>query len=92
MNIGRAQEIALLALGWLASNDDLLPVFLGASGASLEDLRTGAAELDNQASVLDFLLMEDEWIIACCDTTGVPYGELAEARQTLPGGALPNWT
>lgn len=92
MTVGRAEEIALLALGWLAGNDELLPVFLGASGATLEDLRAGASEPSFLGSILDFLMMDDAWVIACCDSLQMPYEALQQARQTLPGGTLPNWT
>lgn len=92
MQQDRAEEIALLALGWLAGNEDLLPVFMGASGASLADLRAGAADPAFLGSVLDFILMDDAWVIACCEASGMACETLMHARQTLPGGALPNWT
>lgn len=92
MQQDRAEEIALIALGWLAANEDLLPVFMGASGAGPDDLRNGAGDPAFLASVLDFLLMDDAWVIACCEAAGMAYETLMQARQTLPGGALPNWT
>lgn len=92
MNATRAEEVALLALGWLVGNDALLPVFQGASGVSAEDLRTGARDPVFLASVLDFLMMDDAWVIAVCDHLGLPHGALFELRQQLPGGDLPNWT
>ncbi|WP_370253075.1 DUF3572 domain-containing protein [Nioella sp.] len=92
MILDRAEEIALLALGWLAGNDDLMPVFLGASGASAEDLRNGASDPAYLGSVLDFILMDDAWVVACCDALSLPYETLMQARQKLPGGELPNWT
>jgi len=48
-----AETIALQALGWLAASDDLLPVFLGATGACEADLRARAAEPEFLGSVLD---------------------------------------
>jgi hypothetical protein len=87
-----AEALALEALGWLAGNDDLLPVFLGASGASLDDLRTRAAAPDFLGAVLDFILMDDAWVIAFCDTAGRAYTEVAAARAALPGGQQVNWT
>jgi len=92
MQQDRAEEIALLALGWLAGNEELLPVFLGASGAGLDDLRAGAADPAFQAAVLDFLLMDDAWVMACCEALTLPFDTLVQARQALPGGCLPNWT
>ncbi|MCV2863560.1 DUF3572 domain-containing protein [Defluviimonas sp. WL0075] len=85
-----AETVALHALGWIAGNDELLPVFLGASGLRPADLLGRAAEPEVLASVLDFLLMDDAWVIACCDGAGLGYQSLRRARQALPGAA-PEW-
>ncbi|MDE3079614.1 MAG: DUF3572 domain-containing protein [Paracoccaceae bacterium] len=87
-----AETLALQVLGWLVSNDELLPVFLGASGASLADLRGRARDPVFLASVLDFLLMDDAWIVAFCDAAGLPYDAPMTARQALPGGHQTHWT
>lgn len=87
-----AETVALRALAWLAANDDLLPVFLGASGASLADLKAAADQPEVLASILDFLCMDDAWVVGFCDAAGLPYDAPARARQLLPGGAQPNWT
>ena len=92
MNVERAAEISLNAMAWLVGNDELLPVFLGSTGASIEDLRAQAAESGMQLSLLDFLMMDDAWVMACCDHLGLPYEALFEARQSLPGGAMTHWT
>jgi len=83
---------AMRALAWLAAQEDLVGVFLGYTGTSLEDLRARAAEPEFLASVLDFVLMDDAWVIACADALEVAPGRLIEMRQALPGGGLPNWT
>lgn len=87
-----AETLALQALGWLVSNEDLLPVFLGASGASLPELRGRAEDPVFLASVLDFLLMDDAWIVAFCDVMGLDYEAPMAARQALPGGEQTHWT
>ena len=87
-----AETFALQALAWLVANDDLLPVFLGATGASESDLRDQAGAPEFLGSVLDFLMMNDAWVIEFCDTISAPYGRLMLARATLPGGAQVNWT
>lgn len=87
-----AETLALRALGWLAGNEEILPVFLGATGASLADLARGAARPDFLGSVLDFLLMDDAWIVAFCDAEGLPYDAPLAARAALPGGASTHWT
>jgi len=88
----RAEMIALQALGWLAGNDDLMPVFLGATGASAQDLRAQAGDPAFLGSVLDFLMMDDAWVIAFCDASALAYEAPMQARQLLPGGAQVHWT
>jgi len=87
-----AQIVALRALSWLVSNDTLLPIFLGSTGAGETDLKERAGEPEFLASVLDFLLMDDTWIIAFCGSAGLPGEAVMRARAELPGGALPHWT
>jgi hypothetical protein len=81
-----AELLAIQALGWLAGNDDLLPVFLGATGASVGDLAQGAGNPSFLASVLDFLMNDDAWVIEFCDATGHRYTDPMQARAWLPGG------
>ncbi|WP_300029071.1 DUF3572 domain-containing protein [uncultured Roseobacter sp.] len=87
-----AETLALQVLGWLAGNDELLPVFLGSSGASREDLRAGAGDPAFLGSVLDFVMMDDAWVIAACDALTLRYDSLMQARMALPGGEQVNWT
>ena len=92
MNKEQAEAVALQALGWIAASDDLMGVFLGASGASIADVRAQANDPAFLGSVLDFLLMDDAWITGFCDAHNYDYQQPMKARQMLPGGDLPNWT
>lgn len=87
-----AETVALQALGWLVGNEELLPVFLGSSGAAEADLRTRAADPEFLGSVLEFLTMDDAWVMAFCDAHGHTYETPLHARWALPGGAPVNWT
>lgn len=87
-----AEATALNLLGWLVGEDDLLPVFMGSTGADAEMLRTHAADREFLGSVLDFLLMDDAWVMRACDALHMPYEQIAQARQCLPGGAQIHWT
>jgi len=87
-----AQTLALQALGWIAADNEVFPVFLTASGATLGELRARAADPDFLAAVLDFLLQDDRSVIAFCDAAGQPYTAPQAARAALPGGAEINWT
>lgn len=88
----RAEAIALQALGFLVSDEDLLPVFMGSSGVSAEDLRSGANDPAFLGSVLDFLLMNDQWVIRFCDQNDLNYSDIYPARYALPGSEQVNWT
>ncbi len=87
-----AEAVALRALAWLVGNDDLLPVFMGATGASARDLRERAQDVEFLASVLDFLIMDDAWVLAFCNAEELPPTLPMRARAALPGGAQPHWT
>ncbi len=87
-----AETLALQALGWLAANDDLLPVFLGSTGASEADVRARAEDPVFLGAVLDFLMLDDAWVIGFCDAQALPYARIMQARAALPGGEQVNWT
>ncbi|SNR64642.1 DUF3572 domain-containing protein [Puniceibacterium sediminis] len=94
MAIGRerAEVIGLQAVAWLAANEELLPIFQGSTGASEDDFRRGLSDPVFQGSVLDFLLMDDAWIMAFCDTQSLGYELLMQVRAMLPGGEQVHWT
>ena len=87
-----AETRALELLAWLVGEEDLMPVFLGATGASADDVKARAANPDFLASFMDFLMMDDEWIIKAAEATGQAPESIAQIRAGLPGGQLPNWT
>jgi len=87
-----AETRAMGALGWLAGQDELFPVFLGATGTSEADVRARAGEPEFLASVVDFLLLDDAWVIDCAKALGWRPEEVMQIRAALPGGDLPNWT
>lgn len=88
----QAETVAIQALGWMAGNDEVLGQFMGASGASIDDLRTGAGDPAFLGALLDFLMLEDAWVMAFCDAAGLPYDAPMRARAALPGGAQMHWT
>ena len=94
MSISReaSETLGLQALTWLVGNDDLLHVFLGASGASVDDLKTQAGNSDFLVSGFDFLLMDDAWVMAFCDETGRAYTDPMIAAQVLGGTSKTHWT
>ena len=92
MTQDRAEMIAAKALGWLADNGELVSAFLGATGSNAEDLRAQADEPAFLISILDFLAMNDAWIVAFCDAEDLPYEAPMQARNALPGGTEVHWT
>lgn len=87
-----AETVALQALAWLVSNDELLPVFLGATGASEGDLRARAVEAEFLGSVLEFLTLNDAWVMAFCDAGNLAYEQPMLAAQVLQGPGRTHWT
>jgi hypothetical protein len=87
-----AETRALTVLAWLASDEELLPVFMGATGTAEVDLRTRISDPDFLASVIDFLRMDDSWVLQAAEGTGIPAEDFAAIRAGLPGGDIPDWT
>ena len=92
MDADSAQTAALKILGWIASDDELLPVFLGASGVQVDDLKTRAGDPEFLASLVDFVMMDDAWIVRASEVCGWPPEEITIIRAGLPGGDQPHWT
>ncbi len=88
----RAEIIALQALAWLAGNDDLCPVFLGATGGTVDELRDRATDPAFQVAVLEFITMDDAWVMAFCDTIDLGYDQPLRARYAFPGAQEMTWT
>ncbi|PTQ71272.1 DUF3572 domain-containing protein [Celeribacter persicus] len=87
-----AEVIGLKVLAWLASEEEIFPVFLGSSGVSAGELMARAGEVEILTAVLDFVTMDDAWVHACAAATGLDPHDPMRARQALPGGAQINWT
>ncbi|SHI64165.1 DUF3572 domain-containing protein [Wenxinia saemankumensis] len=88
----RAEEIALSALGWLVANDELRDVFLGSTGLSPEELRQRAGDEDLLVSVLEFVTMDDAWVLGWSRETGHPPEAAMTAHAVLAGTARTHWT
>lgn len=87
----RAEEIAILALGWLARDTDIMGAFLGSTGLAASDLPQMAAAPEFLAAVLDFLLTSDAWVVAFAAEYQLDPAEAGEARQVLAGAEM-HWT
>jgi hypothetical protein len=43
-------------------------------------------------AVLEFITMDDAWVMAFCDTIGLAYELPLQARYALPGAQNIHWT
>jgi hypothetical protein len=92
MTPAAAETIGLQALTWLVGNEELCPVFMGSTGASVDDLRIRANDPAFLGSVLEFLTMTDAWVMAFCEASNLKYDQPLAARYALPGAQDMHWT
>ena len=82
-----AEILALEALGWLAGQDQALDRFLAVSGLEPADLRQSAGRPDLGLAVLEFLLADEQLLLAFCETTATVPRAVQMARHRLEGAA-----
>ena len=87
-----AETVALQALAWLVADQELVDVFLGSTGASIEDLRSNAGSRETSMAVLDFLVMNDAWVEAVSLANSWGPETVLAARAVLLGEAGMQWT
>ena len=92
MKLETAETVALRALAWVAADPERAGHFLNATGASAGSLAERAQDTDFLISVLDFLMLDDAWVIAFCEAEGLEFETPAAARAALPGGGAVHWT
>ena len=92
--IGResAETIAAQALAWLASEPERINGFLTMSGLSPSELMARAGDVRVLGAALDYLMTEDNMVMAFCDAAGLAYTVPQAARAALPGGEQWHWT
>lgn len=87
-----AEVVALQALGWMASEADMIGGFLGASGLAQDEIAGRTRDPVFLAAILDFCLESDDRVLACAAALQVAPEAIGRARRALPGGADPHWT
>ena len=87
-----AETRALEVLTWVLSEDDLIQVFMGATGASQNDLRSNTLSHEFLLSILDFVLMDDRWVISCSKFLNIDPSKIQLIRMSLDGGQEVTWT
>ena len=92
MNKEIAETRALEVLTWVLSEDDLIQVFMGTTGASQNDLRSNTLSHEFLVSILDFVLMDDRWVISCSKFLNIDPSQIQLIRMSLDGGQEVTWT
>lgn len=92
MTLEEAETYALKATNWLVSNQDVLDIFMGSSGVSEITIKSDFHDGVFLAAVLDFLLLDDNWVITACEAMQLKPEAMSAARLLLPGGEKVNWT
>jgi hypothetical protein len=87
-----AETEALTMLAWLAADEDVFGAFLAACGAGVGDVANRASDPVFLASVVDFVLTEDAYVLAWAKSTGRKPETIMQVRAGLPGGQSWNWT
>ena len=87
-----AETRALEVLTWVLSEDDLIQVFMGTTGASQNDLRSNTLNHEFLISIVDFVLMDDRWVISCGKFLNIDPSQIKLIRMSLDGGQEVNWT
>jgi len=92
MTAQEAEIYALKVTNWLISNQDLLDVFMSSTGVSEATIKSDFHDGVFLAAILDFLLLEDKWVIDACDAMQLEPDAMHSARLMLPGGEKVTWT
>lgn len=92
MKADQAELIAIQALGYIATEEELLFAFVDLTGLSSDELLARASEPEILGGVLDFILMDDQRLLAFCETANLKPEIPGAARRLLPGGEEVHWT
>jgi hypothetical protein len=92
MNADQAELIAIQALGHVAAEEDLLFAFVDLCGLNPAELRDRAGDPEILGGVLDFILQDDQRLLAFCETASLRPEMPGIARKLLPGGEEVHWT
>jgi hypothetical protein len=81
-----AEITALRGLAYLASSGSAIARFVEVSGVEPAELRARAGDKDFLASVLDFLLADDDLLLGFCGEESFDPKEIHMARRALSQG------
>lgn len=87
INQEQAESIAISALGFLASDQELLDRFMAISGIAGQDIRQAASSPGFFAGVLSFLLNHEPTLLIFCQNSNIAPEQVSAAFAILPGGS-----
>ncbi len=87
-----AQTIALQALTFVATDEYAFQGFLNLTGLDIGTVRLRANDPELQGGVLDYLLQNEDRLLAFCEHIDIEPTVPARARALLPGSDLPHYT
>ncbi len=82
-NLKQAENIALMALAFLAEDADRLSRFLSLSGLNPEILRENADKREFLAAVLAHLLSDESLLMVFCASQAIPPENIKPAHRVL---------
>lgn len=82
-------EVAIAAIGFLASDAERLERFLALSGLGPHNLRQAAKEPAFLSSVLDYIASDEPLLLAFAQNQDCSPTEVIRARDALGGGPPP---
>jgi hypothetical protein len=90
MDRARAEAIAIEALSFLARSPERLARFLDISGLRPDTLRTAAQSGGFFAGLMDYLVSDEELLVAFAGEIGARPESVMEARRLLSPTELPD--
>lgn len=85
-----AETLALEAISFIAGDEDLVAGLFDQTGMGGDELRDALGNADTVgqtlAGVLDYLLMNDQWVLNFAEQVNIAPEKVLRARAALPGG------
>ena len=81
----KAEEVAIRALAFLASEPDHISRFMALSGLGPEDIAQSAATSEFQVALLDHLMGDEALLLTFCSNENISPELIAPARHALGG-------
>lgn len=86
LSAGQAEQLAVEALAFLASDPELLPRFLALSGIEANQIRQAASEPGFLAGVLAFFLAHEPSLLKLSEALNVDPAAILAGQRALPSG------